>query len=1365
MNDSNYRLLLFVCLLVLPFSYSSAVFAESAPLHGGGGGEKNALEFIPNQNQCNSKVNYSVGLGNMDKLFLTDEGFTYIFHNNDQVEELHDILLIKDPVVMKNHRISGHVYNIDFIGADLSMSHGHDSQKHKYNFFRGNNPEKWASNVPVFHETEFTEMYPNINMKVYSDEGMPKYDFIINPGGDPNLIRSRYEGTDQLYLRDGNLIIQTSINTVIEAAPIAYQLINGIKVLIDCKYELDGDILSYSFPNGYGKGETLIIDPTVIGATLSGFTGVQIFGNTSCFDNSGNIYNGGTAYDIGLATTPGAFQTNYADPESGNSSLVDMAFHKYNSDASELIYGTYVGGVGFDIPHSTIVDNYGQLCILGSTSASDFPTTTNAYQSQFGGQTDIVIVKLSSDGTSLIGSTFLGGEDNDGLNLSLLEDAYGDKYRGEIILDNQGDIYITSVTSSVNFPVTPNAYQPALNSQNISQIARQDAVVLKINSDLSTLFWSTYLGGDNADTGYGIRIDDEGSIYVTGIAGESNFADINSLWPGGIQSAYVVKLSANGQNLLKGIFYGTNGIDHSYFLDIDEDDNVHIYGRTTGDIVPTPNTYTYGSNKSQFITAFNKDLDEIIYQTTIGNNDDSEYSFVPAAFMVDKCNSIYFSGYYASQDLPTTADAILSNVTQDAFYLGVLTPNAEELSFGTYFGNADHVDGGTSRFDKGGIIYQGVCSCVEQDRTLNTSSNAYAQIQESRCDMGMFKIDFDIATVTAKAAVLPGSSGCAPFAADFTYTGQDGEEFLWDFGDGTTTTSMNPSHTFDQSGEYMVTLIASSVGTCNVSDTTTITINVLNGESTTIDTTYCQSDNFLFLDATIPNGTFLWQDGSSTSTYVVVEPGIYWVDISTAGCSQRDSFIVSPPPNQYELDLGADLQLCDELSYDITTPLENGITYEWSTNQNSNTISITESGTYGITVTDALGCLKIDEIDILMGVTPNLGLGNDTTLCQGVSILLSVPDEDETTYEWQDGSTENILLANSSGTYSLTAENNGCINTEEFLLSYAPQPDLIFDTQDINCFDECNGTIAINNQSTANINYQWPQGINLEELCPGSYIVTMTDQFNCQYEEQLIIESPELVSTAVTFNNVSCAEAMDGFIEIATTGGVTPYQYEFNNTTGLPTGLFSELSGGIYNWQVIDANGCEQSGVIDIYEPPIVEIYAGTDTTIELGSSTLFDSWVMPQENQTISWDNWTVLDCSDCITPLANPVNTTLFEMTVTDQTTGCEIKDQVEVRVQKDRTTLIPNVISPNGDGQNDWLSIFGNKGIRQIRTLKIFDRWGELIFIKQNFQANNHNLGWDGKFNGKDVVPGVYVYLAEVEYLDDHIEVLSGDITVLK
>ena len=198
MLDSNwkYKLILFSWFFIFLFANSDTVYAENAPSPDEGE-ERHALEFIPNLNQYQSEVKYSVGLGNLDKLFLTENGFTYIFHNNDQVEELHDIMLIRDPEAMKNYVVDGHVYNIDFIGADLSKSKGIEPQKHKYNYFRGKDPNNWASNVPAYHETEFQDIYSNIDMKVYSHDGLPKYDFIISPGGrqlDYSNIHKYYNG-------------------------------------------------------------------------------------------------------------------------------------------------------------------------------------------------------------------------------------------------------------------------------------------------------------------------------------------------------------------------------------------------------------------------------------------------------------------------------------------------------------------------------------------------------------------------------------------------------------------------------------------------------------------------------------------------------------------------------------------------------------------------------------------------------------------------------------------------------------------------------------------------------------------------------------------------------------------------------------------------------------------------------------------------------------------------------------------------------------------------------------------------------------------------------------------------------------------
>lgn len=260
-------------------------------------------------------------------------------------------------------------------------------------------------------------------------------------------------------------------------APYAYQVKNGKHYKVPCFYVLEKDILSFTFPEGYDKNLQLIIDPTVIGATMTGTTDSYNYGHSATFDNSGNIYMAGISFGIGYATTNGAFQENFA---SGNT---DIVISKYNSDGSDLIYATYIGGNDVEYPHSTVTDIEGQLYIMGSSKSDDFPVSSDAIQPDHGGSIDIIITKLSKDGDALMGSTFIGGIDNDGQNISDYEPSLGDKYRGEIILDANSNVYIASCTKSVDFPVSPNAYQKNLYSTGPT---KQDGVLMKLNSDLES---------------------------------------------------------------------------------------------------------------------------------------------------------------------------------------------------------------------------------------------------------------------------------------------------------------------------------------------------------------------------------------------------------------------------------------------------------------------------------------------------------------------------------------------------------------------------------------------------------------------------------------------------------------------------------------------------------------------------------------------------------------------------------------------------------------------------------------------------------------------------------------------------------------
>ena len=1299
------------------------------------------------------------------------------------------------------------------------------------------------------------------------------------------------------------MYIHTSIGIINEFKPYAYQIVDGKQEEVACVYQLSNNVITFHFSEGFQDDLPLIIDPTVVAATLTGTAGYDNYGHTATYDNEGNIYAGGVSFGTGFPISTGAFQENYAGGAS------DVAIIKFNEDGSDRIYATYLGGSSSDAPHSMIVDFNNQLCVFGSTASTNYPVTTNAFQQNIGGGSDIFVTKLNSDGTALVGSTYLGGSNSDGINEASNNINYGETFRGEIVLDQQGNIYIASVSSSTNFPISQNAFQSTLITAGSG--AQQDAVVCKLNSDLSTLFWSTYLGGDDPDTATGLRVNDAGQVYVVGTAGHNNFpvtsGTIQDTWPGGTECAYAAILSANGQQLLKGTFWGTSGDDHGYFTDIDEEGNIHIYGQTTGIMPITPNTYFFNEESSQFIAAFNSELDSIVYSTVIGNGSSFGFDFVPVAFMVDKCNGIYFSGYKASSNLPLTSDAVYTQGS--SFYLAKLEPNATGLTFATYYGEADHVDGGTSRFDKSGIVYQGVCSCESGSfGVLNTLPNAWATGQTTFCDIGVFKIDFEIETVTAAAVASPGTSGCAPFIVDFQYTGQDATSFFWDFDDNSTSNLQDPQHTYTDPGSYTVTQIVNASNTCNVADTFYLQIDVLDGSSTVTDSTICTNGDSYFFDVSTANATYAWHDGFTGATYEVTNGGIYWVDVTIAsGCSRRDSFIIQST-TPVVADLGPDLHFCDEFFTVVALDNPFAISYLWSTGDTITEIAIEDSGEYWVAMTDVNNCTTRDTIDIAFTVTPEIDLGEDTVLCRGELVLLNAttpgatytwqdyttgstypsfnpgtywvevnlnecfasdtiviavptplavdlgPDDsvcdqavyaldgyspwavdylwsngavnssinvygngeywlalmdslgcvvrdtvnlifsatpiitlndtticDESfvtlnagipggTYLWQDNSTASSFTTGQEGEYWVMVDNNGCIGEDTMSLFVSYPPAIVFTGSDLNCYEDCTGSIeVIIPTADESFLFSWNNGETLpdpEGLCVDTYFVTMTNEFNCIYFDTVMLSQPEPLNFEVLLQDVVCPNDGDGIIEIVnSTGGTIPYFYRLNQDSTTTDPYFSGLSGGAYEAFLIDANACSDSMDVFLYEPPEVAITAGEDLYIDLGDEAQINSIVLPDDNQVIAWTPSDYLDCDSCLSPVALPLNSTVYYMTVTDSITGCQQADQMMIQVYKPRPVFIPNVFSPNLDGTNDWFSIYADPSVREILSFKVFDRWGELLFERYHFQPNQETLGWNGIFKGKNMNPGVFVYLIEVAFIDDVEEQYSGDVMLAR
>jgi gliding motility-associated-like protein len=216
---------------------------------------------------------------------------------------------------------------------------------------------------------------------------------------------------------------------------------------------------------------------------------------------------------------------------------------------------------------------------------------------------------------------------------------------------------------------------------------------------------------------------------------------------------------------------------------------------------------------------------------------------------------------------------------------------------------------------------------------------------------------------------------------------------------------------------------------------------------------------------------------------------------------------------------------------------------------------------------------------------------------------------------------------------------------------------------------------------------------------------------------------------------------------------------------------FLGLGAGSYALQVADANGCIADASAVVGQPMPVQVNVGLDATLVLGDSFLISSTVnnaigLPVfEWTSVLVDTFECADMPDCEAIWVTPGVSNIYKLKVTDEN-GCVGKDEIKITVDKPRGVYVPTGFSPNGDLENDLLVVHGkSRQVTRIRTFKLFDRWGELIYEDQNFSVNDITRGWDGTFRGQPCDPAVFVWVLEAEYLDGRIELLNGNVTLIR
>ena len=532
--------------------------------------------FRENKGQWPENVLYKADFGNV-QIWAERGSLLWVLQDTDDLKARAACKFDPDCSYV-DFPINNFAFRMHFKGGNMEHTHfGTDASSEYFNYIRGNDPNKWASEVREYRKITYENVYEGIDYVIYLENGILKYDFVVQPGVDPSQIKMVYEGLDGLKPVFSNLLLKTPVQNIFEQPPYTYQIIDGEEVYVPSEFVISDSTVGFAFPNGYEEGLPLIIDPVLIFSTYSGSVGDN-WGTSATPGPNGDLYGAGTVFEQGYPTTTGAFQSSFAG-STVVAGYVDMGITRFSADGSQRVFSTYIGGTRSDIPHSLIMNSRGELVIMGTSSSPNFPVTIDAFQRQHRGGpailpqetngiriegSDIVVTVLNPGGTGLIGSTFVGGSNNDGINAvdRILGRNYGDQYRGEVIVDDEDNIYIASVTQSGNFPIRGGALQTSYPGGPLSGVA------FSLNRTCSELRWSTYLGGEAADAAYSIKLDNSGNVFVAGGTRSNTFPTTTGSfkpdYQGGQSDGFVVKLNNNGSQLLAGTYIGTNNFDQVY---------------------------------------------------------------------------------------------------------------------------------------------------------------------------------------------------------------------------------------------------------------------------------------------------------------------------------------------------------------------------------------------------------------------------------------------------------------------------------------------------------------------------------------------------------------------------------------------------------------------------------------------------------------------------------------------------------------------------------------------------------------------------------------------------------------------------------
>lgn len=438
---------------------------------------------------------------------------------------------------------------------------GNERQESYSNYFIGNDPRRWHSGVPHYSRVHYNSVWPGIDLVYYGNQRQLEYDFIVQPGANPGLIRMSWHGADNLYVdNEGNLIAETVLGPVRQHKPVVYQTINGQRRHVDSRYALAGNQVSFEL-GSYDRRQPLVIDPILSYSTYLGGGTLENFSLTGIATTSrGGAVVAGYTDDANIPVSPGSLRQ-----DRGGSPNTVVARLGYGGNS--LVYSTYLGGNSNSSKAAAIaINEAGEAYVAGSTQATDFPLTPAATGTPFqsslsNSKSSGFLTRLAADGKSILYSTYLGGTGGTA--------THGDRISA-LAINAAGQAYVTGTTDSAVFPASGGSAVPA------KPAGSRSGFVSSLSADGSTLVFSRIVSGSGNDQPAALALGNSAIV----IAGTTSSTDLPAAQGSlnGSTDAFVSQLAADGSSVTYSRYVGGSNDEAGYAVAVDSTGKVWLAG-------------------------------------------------------------------------------------------------------------------------------------------------------------------------------------------------------------------------------------------------------------------------------------------------------------------------------------------------------------------------------------------------------------------------------------------------------------------------------------------------------------------------------------------------------------------------------------------------------------------------------------------------------------------------------------------------------------------------------------------------------------------------------------------------------------------